>query len=38
METQASNAGKIMIESVIVKLKLERKILNKKTQRLGLFL
>ena len=31
MKTQATNAGKALIDSVIVKLTLERKIINKKT-------
>ena len=31
MKTQATKAGKALIDSVIVKLTLERKIINKKT-------
>ena len=31
MKTQATNAGKALIDSVIFKLTLERKIINKKT-------
>ena len=39
MKMQASNEDKVLIESVIVKLKIEGKIVNKKIPaRLGLFL
>ena len=39
MRTQASNADKVLIESVIIKLTLEGKIVNKKThEALTLFL